>query len=122
MNKRAKQWSAVGRISADDLTSIDGPCHYCGGPADGFDHVVALADGGANLVANLVAACLTCNKAKASETKRRQVRELNASRARYGRRACGHAYTKGNRLRCPYCGDIAEPRQEWRRRKAGLSA
>lgn len=122
MNKRAKAWGAEGRVSGSDLAAIDGQCRYCGGIAGGFDHVIALADGGANLVANLVPACLSCNRRKASDTKRRQIREWNASRAKYGRRACGHAYTKGNRLKCPYCDDVVEPHQEWRRRKAGLAA
>ena len=121
MNRRSKARATTGHVSGADLAAIDGPCRYCGGIAGGFDHVIALADGGPNLVSNLVPACLSCNKQKASETKRRQVRELNSSRAIYGRRACGHAFSKENRLRCPYCDDMAEPIQAWRRRKAGLA-
>lgn len=122
MNMRARRWGVDGHISGADLASIDGMCRYCAGPAGGFDHVIALADGGPNVVTNLVPACLTCNKRKASDLKRGQVRALNAGRSKYGRRLCGHAFSKQNRLRCPYCDDVAEPRQAWRRRQAGQAA
>lgn len=41
------------------------PCSYCGKlPAMGVDHVLPLARGGTNALANLVAACLPCNQSK----------------------------------------------------------
>jgi 5-methylcytosine-specific restriction endonuclease McrA len=37
-------------------------CHWCGGPANTLDYVVALAEGGTALdPANAVAACRSCN-------------------------------------------------------------
>lgn len=41
-----------------------GSCAYCGGEADGWDHVVALSRGGANSVDNLVPVCTPCNQRK----------------------------------------------------------
>lgn len=53
-------------------------CYYCGGqvsgPAIHFDHIVALANGGAHSVENLCVACADCNRRKGSKTLRAWVR------------------------------------------------
>jgi 5-methylcytosine-specific restriction endonuclease McrA len=41
-----------------------GPCAYCGGVADGWDHVVPLARGGSHTVDNLAPCCQPCNLRK----------------------------------------------------------
>lgn len=41
-----------------------GPCAYCGGEADGWDHVVPFAKGGAHTLANIIPACFPCNQRK----------------------------------------------------------
>lgn len=43
-------------------------CAYCGGPAGTVDHVQPASRGGATSWLNLVAACSTCNGAKADRT------------------------------------------------------
>ena len=40
------------------------PCHYCGAPAEGADHVVPKKHNGSDDVANLVPACARCNSSK----------------------------------------------------------
>lgn len=49
-------------LGRDDYT-----CRYCGKPAVVVDHVIPLSAGGDSSLANLVAACTSCNR-------RRQVR------------------------------------------------
>jgi 5-methylcytosine-specific restriction endonuclease McrA len=39
-------------------------CQYCGGPATTVDHVIPLARGGTDDLANLVPACAVCNGRK----------------------------------------------------------
>lgn len=39
-------------------------CHWCGGRANTADHVVPIAEGGTHDLANLVAACTSCNSAR----------------------------------------------------------
>jgi 5-methylcytosine-specific restriction endonuclease McrA len=39
-------------------------CAYCNAPAQSLDHVVPKAAGGLTVAANLVAACLACNRDK----------------------------------------------------------
>src|SRR5687768_9029625 len=41
-------------------------CHYCGEPADTWDHVVPFAKGGKNRHWNRIPACRDCNVAKAA--------------------------------------------------------
>ncbi len=46
----------------------DDPCHYCGGEANSWDHVIPLSRGGAHALENLVRACLSCNMRKKHRT------------------------------------------------------
>ena len=39
-------------------------CRYCGGKADGTDHVVPKSKGGSDSVLNIVAVCRSCNSSK----------------------------------------------------------
>lgn len=39
-------------------------CRYCGGNADGTDHVVPKSKGGSDAARNLVAVCRPCNSSK----------------------------------------------------------
>lgn len=50
---------------------LDAVCHYCGAwwPSV-LDHVLPVAEGGADAVGNLVAACDRCNSEKSSATPR----------------------------------------------------
>lgn len=43
------------------------PCSYCGGPCEEIDHIAAVKAGGGNTWDNLTAACLSCNRAKATK-------------------------------------------------------
>lgn len=43
-------------------------CWYCGAPADEVDHVEPWVQGGLTVMANLVAACQPCNRAKGDRT------------------------------------------------------
>ena len=45
----------------------EGPCVYCGDPADHIDHVRPIVYGGTNDLANLVPACRACNASKSGE-------------------------------------------------------
>jgi len=64
-NRRAKAYGLPDRLRAQDVRQlVIGPCVYCGGLADTWDHVVALRAGGANHVDNLVSACAQCNRSK----------------------------------------------------------
>lgn len=66
-NTRAKRWGA-GKIYAKDLKDLRGPCAYCGGAQDTWDHVVPMSRGGSNDISNLVPCCTSCNRAKARRT------------------------------------------------------
>lgn len=72
-NITARKYGVPGRLTrAEVLPLLSQPCHYCGRPpggvgrseAIGIDHVVAMANGGANVIGNVVAACGSCNKSK----------------------------------------------------------
>lgn len=60
-NARAERLGAPGRLTAADVRAITGPCAYCGGEAGGWDHVVPMGRGGANVASNLVRSCFRCN-------------------------------------------------------------
>lgn len=83
LNRRAEACGAVGRISGNDLKAIvdyyDSQCAYCHlaldftKPSNGkektsptFDHVKPLGRGGSGDKANLVPACLHCNKKRST--------------------------------------------------------
>lgn len=71
-NRKARRVGAKGRITDRDLFNVfmasEGVCDYCGIDieplSNSFDHVVAFRKGGENTVANLVACCITCQRAK----------------------------------------------------------
>src|SRR4051812_25581028 len=71
MNHKAKRLGTKGRMTAEGLALIliDYPkCPYCGVDLDvmhcSFDHVLAFDRGGSNTRDNIVACCLTCQRAK----------------------------------------------------------
>jgi len=43
-------------------------CQYCGAPAEHIDHVIPRCQGGTDDLANLVAACASCNCSKGGRT------------------------------------------------------
>ncbi len=47
-----------------------GRCYYCGSDAREFDHRIPLSRGGTHWPANLVPACLPCNRSKNAKTER----------------------------------------------------
>jgi len=59
----------------------EGPCVYCGAPADHIDHVRPLHRGGWEHESNLVPACGRCNSSKGH----RLLTEWNTKRVEYGR-------------------------------------
>lgn len=59
-NGRAKRLGIEGRLTWGAAPE-PGPCDYCGGPLETWDHVVPLSKGGANDLANLVPVCMGCN-------------------------------------------------------------
>lgn len=76
MNQKALLLGATGRVTAEELAQVieasDGVCAYCGAELPDmegtFDHVVPYANGGENLTTNIVRACLSCNRTKATKT------------------------------------------------------
>lgn len=46
------------------LEEFDGLCAYCGNPADSWDHVVPISEGGRTEPSNVVPACISCNSKK----------------------------------------------------------
>lgn len=73
----------VETISADlkdDLTDFfEGTCAYCGGPIEGFDHIVPVVWGGKTERGNMLPACGFCNGSKHS---RNVVEWIEAKRVR----------------------------------------
>ena len=67
--KARKYGLALGTLTKEDFARLHLlPCVYCGQmPAMGADHVVSMARGGPNSLANLVPACWPCNDAKGLE-------------------------------------------------------
>jgi 5-methylcytosine-specific restriction endonuclease McrA len=47
---------------------IRDPCAYCGGPASGVDHIVAVSKGGGSRWDNLTASCHDCNRRKRDDS------------------------------------------------------
>lgn len=74
MNKKALRVGVMGRVTAAELAQIildsEGVCNYCGvdlpDMEGSFDHVIPYAEGGRNLPENIVRACVTCNRMKAT--------------------------------------------------------
>ena len=67
-NARAAKLDCEGRLKTHELRAIKGPCAYCFGEARSWDHVVPLAQGGANAAENLVPCCGPCNRSKGTRT------------------------------------------------------
>ncbi|HSS11798.1 MAG TPA: HNH endonuclease [Acidimicrobiales bacterium] len=72
MNRRAKKWACVGVLTVADLRSVSGPCSYCGGLQETWDHVIPLWLGGTNKRSNLVPCCEACNRKKGRYSPRQQ--------------------------------------------------
>ena len=51
---REKQKTLIGNMS----------CQYCGKPATGYDHIIAISRGGKDIEANKVPCCIDCNRIK----------------------------------------------------------
>lgn len=66
-NEKAGKYGAPGRLSRSDDPPV-GPCAYCGGAADTWDHVDPLVRLGVNALMNLVPACGNCNRRKQART------------------------------------------------------
>jgi hypothetical protein len=62
-NEKARHYGLSGRI-AIDAELPPGPCAYCGGPANSWDHIDPMGRGGPNTIVNLAPACLPCNQHK----------------------------------------------------------
>lgn len=107
-NARAARYGCEGVLNAADLPLEASACTYCGEPAFGWDHVVALGDGGPNTVANLTRSCLPCNRRKGGG-KARRAAGVMARPAKHGRwPECGHH--KDPRLpACRICAPVHRP-------------
>lgn len=106
MNAKAVRLGARGLVAPFELAEImvesEGRCQYCGvelPPMEGsFDHVVPFGRGGANLKANIVRACVTCNREKGLKS----AEEL--------------AIYAALRVKCEVCGKQFRPRwADWKR-------
>jgi 5-methylcytosine-specific restriction endonuclease McrA len=66
--RRARKRAAevAGPVPASVYAAIraEGPCVYCGAPADTVEHITPLARGGWECPDNLVPACASCNSSK----------------------------------------------------------
>lgn len=84
--RRARRVGAGGtyteRQFAGLVELLGGVCAYCSAPTERpeADHVVPLARGGSNDIANIAPACAGCNRAKHADT----IDAWNVRRARYG--------------------------------------
>ncbi|MFP5432866.1 MAG: HNH endonuclease [Alphaproteobacteria bacterium] len=71
--RRARLAGQAGEHSGDDIRNLydfqDGCCHYCHERLINYhaDHLIPLARGGSNDLANIVLACPSCNLAKGSK-------------------------------------------------------
>jgi hypothetical protein len=76
INQKARAVGAVGRMTNADLARVfvayGRQCAYCKIELDwrgvSFDHVVPFSKGGQNLIENLVASCMTCQRGKFTKT------------------------------------------------------
>jgi hypothetical protein len=72
LNYRARQYNAVGTLSATDLRSLimncNGRCEWCQmslvHSEFEIDHIISLSNGGINEIGNLAVSCLRCNRRK----------------------------------------------------------
>lgn len=63
-NRRARRRGIDGRLLGREVILVLGPCAYCAGEAEGWDHVIPLSRGGLNAIANIVRCCTSCNRRK----------------------------------------------------------
>lgn len=107
MNQKAARLGIPGRITAGELGQIlvesEGRCSYCAVELDSmegsFDHVVAFAQGGANLASNIVRCCHICNRTKGFTKSPEDL-----------------ALYEQLRVTCPVDGTVFRPRwADWRR-------
>jgi 5-methylcytosine-specific restriction endonuclease McrA len=85
-NLRASKWGVVGTLTEADVKNAfeqaGGKCAYCTQSADTIDHIVPMSRGGANVPANIVACCLSCNSKKYNRTVREWVDGATVKRTR----------------------------------------
>jgi 5-methylcytosine-specific restriction endonuclease McrA len=75
-NVKAKKLGLPGKLKTKELldlfNKLNWSCQYCGCKLDEktitVDHKTPFARGGANVIENITAACLNCNKQKAAKT------------------------------------------------------
>jgi len=71
MNTNARKRAMPGKVSVDDLLSIDQECAACGSNKNlEFDHIVSARDGGINERRNLQMLCVECHKMKTKNEQR----------------------------------------------------
>lgn len=100
MNKKAARLGRNGRLTPEMLAltfiASKSECYYCEieiSPTEcSFDHIVPFQAGGLNVMENLAATCLTCNRRKAS------------------RLAAEYALARVHRANCEVCGREFVPR------------
>lgn len=67
-NRRARVIASGGIVTQDEIRNMFSEyawlCAYCAETAETIDHVVALKNGGAHSIENLVPACSSCNSRK----------------------------------------------------------
>jgi len=66
-NRAASKYGVSGLLVADDIERLwneQPTCHACGAEVLGIDHIVAMANGGANTPDNLQTMCPPCNAKK----------------------------------------------------------
>ena len=100
INQKAASLGQTERVSAVDLAQVfmasEGLCQYCGIDIGwlgvSFDHVVPFARGGRNVVSNLAASCITCQRTKFTKS------------------PTEHAHWRGYKATCAGCGKAFKPR------------
>lgn len=76
INQKAARLGQYERLTATDLAAVfleaDRLCSYCGVGLSwegvSFDHIVPFSKGGRNVVVNLAACCITCQRSKFTKT------------------------------------------------------
>lgn len=63
-SRKGKEWNAI-RLQCLERDGYI--CAYCGNEANEADHIIAVANGGKDVLSNLVAACKPCNGRKSDK-------------------------------------------------------
>jgi 5-methylcytosine-specific restriction endonuclease McrA len=66
-NRARQTYDAAYQRNRAIVLAGDPPCRWCGAPADTADHLVPVARGGTNEIANLAPACEQCNKRRGAD-------------------------------------------------------